>query len=133
MLLVDVVATAIISSVAYLAILASASDSISDVWILFKNILVLSADPGGLPSWGAGENLPVGLWFYSAFFTSAWLWLYLVSGVILRTRGRLLSLLSSSLGILDVANQPLRSMGVISMALVTILYLLVSIAMWAGA
>ena len=73
------------------------------------------------PSWIPFPSF--GIWFYSAFFTSVWIWLYALSCVAVKL-GEYLGL---SIGIMkklfDIENKPLRSLGMISNAIITVLYL----------
>jgi len=75
---------------------------------------------GGILSLARGTNaLPdLAIFFYSTFFTSVWVWLYAFSGLVVRM-GRYFGL---GLGLIDVENKPLRSLGLISIILVTLLY-----------
>ena len=69
------------------------------------------------------SGIPWGIFFYSTFFTSVWVWLYAGAGGLLR--------LAASLGItfrrmrwfLDIENKPLRSLGMVSIVLITLGYL----------
>jgi len=67
-------------------------------------------------------GLPLGIFFYSAFFTSAWLWLYALS--VYASRG--LVRMNHGVGFLlrasDVSRQPLRSIGFVSVVLLTMLF-----------
>jgi len=92
---------------------------------------VRSIEQRGPPNPGlvvTGESytmgLPFGLFFYSAFFTSAWLWLY-ASSVLL---SRLLLRMNNGVGFLirvtDVERQPFRSMGFVSVIIVSVLFVL---------
>ena len=69
-------------------------------------------------------DLPLGLFFYSAFFTSVWLWLYLLTWGL----SRLLLRMNSGVGFLlratDVERQPFRSMGFVSVIIVSGLFAL---------
>jgi len=72
----------------------------------------------------APMGLPFGLFFYSAFLTSVWLWLY-VAAVIL---SRFLLRMNNGVGFLlrasDVEQQPFRSMGFVSVIIVSGLFAL---------
>ena len=62
------------------------------------------------------------LWFYPAFFTSIWLWLYAGSGFILKAARRF------DIGFewfnrkFDIEKKPLQSIGLVAGALVAIVY-----------
>ena len=68
-------------------------------------------------------------WFYPAFFTSLWLWLYAGSGFILKATRRF------DLGFnwfnrhFDIEKKPLQSIGLVSSVLVAGVYLAV-VAIW---
>jgi hypothetical protein len=63
-----------------------------------------------------------GMWFYPAFFTSVWLWLYAGSGFLLKAARRF------DLGFqlfnrkFDIEKKPLSAIGLVAGALVAILY-----------
>lgn len=69
------------------------------------------------------EMLPLGIFFYSTFFTSVWVWLYAISGLVVKLEGYLGIGFSRLKWFLDIENKPLHSLGVISMLLVTLIYL----------
>jgi hypothetical protein len=59
----------------------------------------------------SSNGLPYGIFFYTSFFTSIWVWLYLAGGVAIRwipTTDRLRALLVK---IVDVKGQPLKAIG----------------------
>ena len=63
------------------------------------------------------NGLPLGIFFYSAFFTSVWRWLYAVSVVVSRVLLRMNSGVAFLLRVTDVERQPFRSMGFVSVIL----------------
>lgn len=68
--------------------------------------------------------IPSGIFFYSTFFTSVWVWLYTLSGFIVKL-GEYLGVGFSWLkAILDIKNKPLRSMGLILDILISIAFLI---------
>jgi len=83
--------------------------------LLIEEILPLSSDSP--PS--------IGIFFYSTFFTSVWVWLYALSGAIVK--------LVTYLGVgvkyfkrfFDIDNQPFLCLGVVSMIIVSLIYLVV--------
>jgi len=77
----------------------------------------LSSERGSL-SWG--------IFFYSTFFTSVWVWLYALSGLVVKLAGYLDIGFSRLKWFLDIETKPLHSLGIISMLLVTLIYLGVS-------
>lgn len=62
--------------------------------------------------------------FYSAFFTSVWLWLYALGTVLARLLVRMNSGVGFLLRVTDVESQPFRSMGFVSVLIVSGLFLL---------
>jgi len=71
-----------------------------------------------------GFPLPLGLFFWSAFVTSVWLWLYALGTVVARALLRLGRGVGLLLRVTDVERQPLRSMGFVSVIIVSVLFLL---------
>lgn len=70
-----------------------------------------------------GGSLSLGIFFYTTFFTSVWIWLYALSGLVVKV-GEYFGITVSRLKwFLDIENKPLHSLGVISMLLVTLIYL----------
>ena len=72
--------------------------------------------------WRSPEALPVGIFFYSAFFTSAWLWLYAASVGVSRVLLRMNNGVGFLLRVTDVERQPFRSMGFVSVIIVSGLF-----------
>lgn len=70
-------------------------------------------------------NLPIGIWFYAAFFTSVWVWLYVLSGSVVRLMEYLGIGINRLKFVLDIKNKPLRAIGFVSIVLFTIAYLVV--------
>jgi len=73
--------------------------------------------------WG----LPWGIFFYSAFFTSVWLWLYALAGGLVKFGHY------ADIGIrgfkktFDVENKPLRSLGFVSNVAITLVYVVMPV------
>lgn len=65
-----------------------------------------------------------GIFFYSTFITSIWLWLYAIAVLISRVLLKMNSGLGHVLKATDVETQPFRSLGFVSVLLVSILFLL---------
>ena len=61
--------------------------------------------------------------FYSAFFTSAWLWLYATSVLLSRVLIRMNAGVGVLLGVTDLEKQPLRSLGFVCVLVVSGLFL----------
>lgn len=69
------------------------------------------------------DSLSFGIFFYTTFFTSVWVWLYAISGLVIQLAGYLGIGFNRLKWFLDIENKPLHSLGVISMLLVTLIYL----------
>ena len=67
-------------------------------------------------------GLPVAVFFYSAFFTSVWLWLYAASVLVSRLLVRMNDGVGFLLRVTDVDRQPFRSMGFVSVLIVSALF-----------
>lgn len=68
-------------------------------------------------------GLTTGIWLYSTFFTSIWVWLFISSGLILKT--------GYSFGLkVDIKERPIRSIGYISVIIVTIGFLIGALPMF---
>jgi hypothetical protein len=67
---------------------------------------------------------PSGVLFYSAFFTSAWLWAYTMSALGSRVLLKMNSGVGFLLRVTDVERQPFRSMGFVSVIIVSVLFAL---------
>lgn len=61
--------------------------------------------------------------FYSAFFTSAWVWLYVSSGIVVKLVNRIGIGLRMFTSILNIREHPIMSLGLIACVLITILFL----------
>ena len=70
-----------------------------------------------------GGSLSLGIFFYTTFFTSVWVWLYAISGLVVKVGEYFGITVSPIRWFLDIENKPLHSLGVISMLLVTLIYL----------
>ena len=64
------------------------------------------------------------IYFYSAFFTSVWLWLYAASVLVSRVLLRMNSGVGFLLRVTDVERQPFRGMGFVSVFIVSCLFAL---------
>lgn len=68
--------------------------------------------------------VPLGIFFYSAFFTSAWLWLYAASVLISHILLKMNNGLGFLLRVTDVQEHPFRSVGFVSVLIVSGLFAL---------
>jgi hypothetical protein len=62
---------------------------------------------------------------YSTFLTSAWIWLYVLSGVVIRLVGKFYMSLGIARKFLNIEEKPLQSIGFVSMLIVTVVYLII--------
>jgi len=86
--------------------------------MILKGMIPLG--PGGFP------NFPFfGIYFYSTFFTSVWLWIYAISGFIVKLAQKLNIGLTWFKGKFDINQKPLRSMALVSIMIVTIIFVVV--------
>jgi hypothetical protein len=91
------------------------------------------ADPGFyvlIPYEGDTSVPPAGIWFYSTFFTSVWVWLYALSGAAIKLVELLGIGLARLRSVLDVDQKPLLSLGVMSMVLVSLAFWTVALWRW---
>ncbi|MFX0198202.1 MAG: hypothetical protein ACFFCW_18955 [Candidatus Hodarchaeota archaeon] len=145
---VDLIATAIIASLILLAVVMIFKPTMSysddrfhaTGTIGYKELIIdsfsfsmrygpfyrfsIHRTPDGRMIYSPPSPMPFAIWYYSAFFTSAWVWLYALSGLAVKLAqysgiwiGRISSLM-------DIENKPLRSLGMISNLLITLLYLI---------
>ena len=62
--------------------------------------------------------------FYSTFFTSVWIWLYVCSGLVVKLLNKIGVGLNLFKGILNIEKHPIRSIGFFTCLIVTILFLI---------
>jgi hypothetical protein len=70
------------------------------------------------------------LWFYPAFFTSIWLWLYAASGFLLKAARRFDIAFAWFNRKFDIEKKPLSAIGLVAGALVAVLWWTVVIVKW---
>jgi len=65
-----------------------------------------------------------GLWFYAPCFPLLWVWLYVVSGTLIRyaTAWGLLHAPGRAVGLLDIDTRPLHTLGAVATGLVSVVY-----------
>ncbi len=95
---------------------ASLFDALKDGYSLIIKEAIPLKTPRG--------ELPLGIFFYSTFFTSIWIWMYAVSGTVIRLVGYLSSTTNRLKTILDIENKPLQSIAMISNLLITLMFIL---------
>ncbi len=118
LLVLDLAATTLISFVVGFVVMmglflfiAGFSDTINLMTELFWEGLTFS-----------GNASFFGVWIYSTFLTSVWLWLYALSGFLVKTIARSRKGLHFLQEHLNIEEHPLRSMGFVLMLLVTVVY-----------
>lgn len=74
-----------------------------------------------------GNDITVGVWLYSTFFTSIWVWLYFLSGLTVKILVFFTKLFGWTIRILDIDNKPLRSIGVVGVVIVSVIFLILFI------
>jgi len=68
------------------------------------------------------HNISFGIVIYATFFTSIWVWLYVISGFFFKITVSLRKRLKIAIRYIDVDNKPIRSLGFVSMIFVTLIY-----------
>lgn len=132
LLTADVLATLVVWLIFYSGLpflpLAHFSATANDI-VLFLQFQVWSYAPTlhevvTLSANDAGP--PVGIWFYSTFVTSMWLWLYMGAGGLARASGAARGAagrgLATFASVFDAEGQPFRVLGFAAMVLVTVAY-----------
>ena len=71
---------------------------------------------------------PWGVWVFASFFTSAWMWLYVVAGTVIRLAARL----GLSFRLLNTEDKPIASLGYLAMLLMTMGYWTIALLRWTG-
>ena len=80
--------------------------------------------PGFQLSTGSTGDICFGIFFYSTYFTSVWVWFYALSGGAIRTLGFGVDLMRK---FLDIDNVPIRALGYVSSVIVILLFVVVFI------
>jgi len=70
--------------------------------------------------------LPLGITFYSTFFTSAWLWLYVISGIILKSLKYFGVMVEKAGKIFDLENKPISALGNVASVFVTFIFAVIA-------
>lgn len=86
--------------------------------ILTDKLLPLHADPQYMFGLGAAP----GIFFYSTFFTSFWVWLYAISQMAVRFAGRSQPGLKFLQWVLPIKEYPMRSLGLVAGGLSCLIY-----------
>ncbi len=96
---------------------------VSAGWILVMAFIVDGTPPAEQIQDIIGGGLS-SIWFYSGFFTSVWLWLYMLAVPASRILLRMNNGVGFLLRVTDVEKQPFRSMGFVSVIIVSALFAL---------
>lgn len=123
-LLIDTFATLAVIVIMFGVLNLSFGGDVSRLWEVLTQMAQLSSKA---PGPGEADGLPTGIWFYSTFFTSVWVWLFLSSKVVLRYFKKLDRIIAAARGYLDIDSQPFLSLATISIAIVTMLYILITL------
>ena len=91
------------------------------IWPPIYAMLTLSIAPDQLT-----PSVSPGVFFYSTFFSSVWLWLYILSSRMLRSIEIVDSGFHRLKKLFDIDGKPLKSMGYMSMIFVTVFLLILS-------
>lgn len=139
----DLVATAVIASLIFLTIgVVMVTPSGQKISIGFKDIMTdtlslsskygplqtvdifFETDSGAVTEVRLHSPMPFAIWYYSAFFTSVWVWLYALSGTVVKLGEYLGIWIGRIRSLMDIERKPLRCMGLVSNFLITVLYLI---------
>lgn len=130
-LVIDIVATAFIFFAGVAISIFIVNRIAGDPMYMYLDTLlgVVEMIEAGLTMSTFADKVPnMGVWFYSTFFTSVWIYLYVISGMIVKA-GSFIGILASCIRkIFDIDNKPLRSMGYVCIAFVSLIFLIVPFA-----
>ncbi len=124
LIVLDFIATFLIALIAlsvFLIIAPAVFDVTSDMNTFLRalSFTVLSALPFSSINKG---GLSFGIWFYSTFFTSVWVWIHILSGILLSTRKPINLFITKFKRFFDVEKKPFLSMGGVSVIVITAMY-----------
>ena len=88
--------------------------------MVIQNMLPLSGVKAGGPP-------TLGIYFYSTFFTSVWLWLYLLAGMSFKFVYFLGKGLDCIRHVLNIDEKPFGSLGVVATVFITVIYLVIGL------
>ncbi|WP_089723859.1 hypothetical protein [Candidatus Thiosymbion oneisti] len=119
LIVLDFIATFLIALIALLIFIIFVDVITFDGFLagFLSNVLPLSSPGGSQPSFG--------IWFYSTFFTSVWVWIYILSGILLSTRKPIDLFITKFKRFFDVEKKPFLSMGGASILVITAMYLVI--------
>jgi len=102
----------------YLTSIWSSIETFGPTELLFRSLKFLPAST-------YKNDISLGMFVYSTYFSSVWMWLYVFSGIMARFIYSLNWSLKVVRRFLNLRENPLQSLGFISMLLITIIYLIV--------
>jgi hypothetical protein len=104
------------------AVSACVENQIRSIPVILPKVLGL--DPGGKGS------PSLGIWFYSAFLTSVWLWLYLAAGLIVKLAHYLQIGVGGIRRLLDIEKRPCTALGWVAVAVVSLIWWSAVLVRW---
>ncbi len=119
---IDIVLTALLAVSAWLFIWSIPISSGGTFSYVIDEYFEVIFHAASLSSMKAGHLTP-GIFFYSTFFTSVWLWLYILSMPLLKTASKLDGAFSFLKRFFFREDQPFISLGAISIVIVTFIYI----------
>ena len=138
LLIVDVTATAVTAALGLLlgvAVVRVLENDTSFSWHLFDGLIQATIyhliNAVHFHAWKPGFLNP-GVWFYSAFFTSIWLWVYVLASVTLKSMRYLNVGIGAMRRMLDIDHKPITSVGMIALIMVTVGYWTLALIRWTG-
>ena len=75
------------------------------------------------------DGTPYGIWYYTSFFTSFWVWAYVGAGFGIRLLQRTKWIWALVVPYLNLEKEPMRAIGRVAGVLASAVYLLVVIAL----
>jgi hypothetical protein len=120
LLLLDLLVTVGIGFAAWMLLSLPVMSRETSWQIFVERILPLTASRVGGEGWGAA-----GVFFYSTFFTSVWVWLFAISTQAVRLAEYFGIGLNRLKWLLDIQQKPIQSLGVMSILLLTFAYLFI--------
>jgi hypothetical protein len=111
----DLILTSLIGFIAFGILSTALDENIINYFLSF--VLPLSAEKDGDPS--------LGIWFYSTFFTSVWIWIYILSGICLFSQKRTKLFVAKFNKFFDIKNKPFMSMVGAAIIIITVAYIVV--------
>ncbi|MCZ6672373.1 MAG: hypothetical protein O7C75_05470 [Verrucomicrobia bacterium] len=117
LLVVDLVVTGMVFGTAYVLL----------GWYMggSKDEMVYMLVNGAFLTKGQFAPISMGVFLYSTYFTSVWIWIYILSGLVTRFVGMTVSGFGRLFSILNIEEKPLRSLGFVAILIVSAIYALI--------